>query len=207
MSSTRRASGSRSYGTIRCAIFPVRFARRVAAPGDVPRARGTEAGAAGEAPRSEKTAATPAGFVSGVPAAWSTWTGAVRSGSAAVSRTRQSGMAAAQRAHISAIRHSLPARSAYTVRTTGPPHRTASGGRAPPRRPPSGSGVCHAQSAARQAHHAAPRGPPPARIRARCALTCPIAALRPAAAPSGKHCSVQAGREQEIRTAPADRRP
>ncbi|WP_334586113.1 hypothetical protein [Streptomyces sp. B21-083] len=132
----------------------------------------------------------------------------LRDAGGAVSRTRQSEVAAAHRAHISAIRHSLRARSAYTVRTTGPPHRAAPAvGFAPSRRTTAGSGVCHAQSAARQAHHASPRGPPPSRMRARCVLTWPIAALRPAAAPPGTRCSAQAGREQESFTAPTDGRP
>ncbi|ARZ72527.1 hypothetical protein SMD11_6951 [Streptomyces albireticuli] len=41
--------------------------------------------------------------------------------------------------------------------------------------------MCQAQSAARQPHHALGRGPPPARMWARWVLTCPTAALRPAA--------------------------
>ncbi|MGY3334350.1 hypothetical protein ACVW0K_000449 [Streptomyces filamentosus] len=124
---------------------------------------------------------------------------------AAVSRTRQPGVAAAHLAQVSAIRHSLPERSAYAVSTTGPPHRTApAAGRAPSRRP---AGACHAQSTARQAHHTPLRGPPPALMPARCRLTCSIAARRPAAAPPGMRWSAQDGREQDSRTTPSERRP
>lgn len=124
-----------------------------------------------------------------------------------MSSTRQPCVAAAQRAHTSAIRHSRPARSPNTVRTTDPPHRPVPETcRVPARRPVRISGECQAQSAARHPHHASPRGPPPARIPARCTLTCATAALRPSGAP-GSRCSPQPGEEQLSRTAPEEGPP
>ncbi len=103
------------------------------------------------------------------------WVGQCGAGAPAAARILQSGISTAQRVQVSAIRHSLPARSVWTLSTTGPPHWSGSADGADtvwaaPWARAVGSGVCQAQLAARQAHHASLFGPPQSRIRPRFSL-------------------------------------